>query len=131
MSKLERRKELGKWIKEMREKAGKTQSDLARSLGYDNAQIISNIERGVSAIPQKRISEFARQLGCEAMELDFRVLSTSVRDSAASQASELALRYFPLIKAIDKATANKKTEITQFISETLEIPIEKVQPAEA
>ena len=131
MSKLERRKQLGKWLKEMRERAGFTQSDLAKALGYDNAQIISNIERGVSAIPQKRIRDFARHLKCEPMELDFRVLSSSVRDSGASEASDLALRYFPLINAIDKANDIKKSEITSFISRTLEIPEEKVTPTEA
>ena len=130
MSKLERRKQLGKWLKEMRERSALTQSDLAKSLGYDNAQIISNIERGVSAIPQKRIRDFATHLKCDPMELDFRVLSSSVRDSGASEASDLALKYSPLINAIDKAGDNKRSEISEFISRTLDIPVDKVLPSD-
>lgn len=130
MSKLERRKQLGRWLKQMREEAGLTQADLAKALGYDNAQIISNIERGVSAIPQKRIKDFAQHLKCEPMELDFRVLSSSVRDAGASKASDLALRYFPLLTAIDRADDNLRGEITDYISRTLNIPHEKVSPTE-
>jgi transcriptional regulator with XRE-family HTH domain len=130
MSKLERRKQLGKWLKKMREDASLTQADLAKALGYDNAQIISNIERGVSAIPQKRIKDFAHHLKCEPMELDFRVLSSSVRDSGASKASDLALRYFPLLTAIDRADETKRDEIANYISRTLNLPKEKVSPSE-
>ena len=130
MNKLERRKQLGKWLKAMREAAGLTQADLAKALQYDNAQIISNIERGVSAIPQKRIKDFAHYLKVEPMELDFRVLSSSVRDSGASKASDLALKYFPLLTAIDRADADIRGEITTYISKTLDLPIEKVQPSE-
>lgn len=114
----------------MREDASLTQADLAKALGYDNAQIISNIERGVSAIPQKRIKDFAHHLKCEPMELDFRVLSSSVRDSGASKASDLALRYFPLLTAIDRADETKRDEIANYISRALNLPKEKVTPSE-
>lgn len=119
MNKLERRKALGKWLKVKREEVKLTQAGLAKALGYDNAQIISNIERGVSAIPQKRIPDFAQSLKCEPMELDFRVLSSSVRDEGASKASELALKFFPFLNALNHASPEQVDQIISSAASTL------------
>lgn len=42
---------LGQILKEYREKADATQSEVAERLGYATPQFISNIERGVSVAP--------------------------------------------------------------------------------
>lgn len=115
MSKVERRKALGNWLKIRREQAGLTQSALASALHYDNAQIISNIERGVSAIPQKRINDFAKALGTDSMELNFRVLASNVTDSVAAQAADLALEHFPLLLALNKLDQNQRNAAVEEI----------------
>lgn len=38
--------ELGEWLKHKRQKSGKSQTEIARSVGYSSGQLISNIERG-------------------------------------------------------------------------------------
>ncbi len=121
MDRSERRKELGKWIKDRREQINMTQASLARNLGYDNAQIISNIERGVSAIPQKRIPDFAEALKSDPVELNFRVLSSSIKDQGTSKASDLALKYFPILQALESAENQKKDEILSFVKNKLDI----------
>ncbi|MFK8139207.1 MAG: helix-turn-helix domain-containing protein [Bdellovibrionales bacterium] len=125
-NRLEKRKALGQWIKEKRETVRLTQAGLAKALGYDNAQIISNIERGVSAIPQKRISDFAKFLKCEPMELDFRVISSSAREEGATLASTLALKYFPVLRAIDEASPEVKLALLNTIAEQTNTEVHKL-----
>lgn len=56
-------------IKYIREKAGLTQEDLAKKLGYRNSQIISNIERAICALPPHKMLLFARITGCRARDI--------------------------------------------------------------
>ena len=55
MKKFEKklRKEFGVFLREKRVKAGLTQKDMSEMCGYDSAQYISNIERGLCPIPPK------------------------------------------------------------------------------
>ena len=49
-----------KLIRSKREKAGLSQIELAKALGYETAQLISNVERGICAFPLmkwKRVSK--------------------------------------------------------------------------
>ena len=50
-------KNSAKLIKSIREKAGLSQLEFAKLLGFDNAQFVSNIERGVASLPAKRINK--------------------------------------------------------------------------
>lgn len=50
---------MGKRIKTAREKAGYSQDDLARKLGYKNRSSIARIENGLSEIGVSKIKEFA------------------------------------------------------------------------
>jgi transcriptional regulator with XRE-family HTH domain len=62
-------KVIGKFIKVRRTELGLSQNDLARSLGYNTSQYISNIERGLASIPFAKIQEMAGLL-----KVDYRHL---------------------------------------------------------
>jgi transcriptional regulator with XRE-family HTH domain len=50
------RKKLGTYLKDVRENASLTQSEVSRKLGYTSPQFISNIERGISVAPLKTLA---------------------------------------------------------------------------
>jgi transcriptional regulator with XRE-family HTH domain len=58
-------KVIGKFIKVRRSELGLSQNDLARALGYNTSQYISNIERGLASIPFAKIQEMAQLLKVE------------------------------------------------------------------
>ncbi len=60
---------IGKFIKVRRTELGLSQNDLARSLGYNTSQYISNIERGLASIPFAKILEMSTLL-----KVDYRHL---------------------------------------------------------
>lgn len=62
-------KVIGKFIKVRRSELGLSQNDLARSLGYNTSQYISNIERGLASIPFAKIQEMSALL-----KVDYRHL---------------------------------------------------------
>ncbi len=97
MDLAERRKAFGRWLCETRKQTRITQSDLAHALGYDSSQLISNIERGVSLLPSKRLPEFARALGCSLIEMEVRYFQYSARNTSESRMPDLLLKYLPLI----------------------------------
>jgi transcriptional regulator with XRE-family HTH domain len=98
---LERRKIFGKWLRDCRKQARITQSDLAVALGYDSSQLISNIERGVSLLPSKRIPDFAKALGCSLLEMEVRYFQCSARNNSESRMPDLLLKYLPLIEVLE------------------------------
>jgi transcriptional regulator with XRE-family HTH domain len=93
-----RRVEFGKWLKARREAMQLTQMDLARLLSYDNPQIISNIERGFSALPAKRISDFAKHLSCGSLELEVRRMWAATKDETSASALQQVLAYLPILE---------------------------------
>ena len=101
MELLERRKSFGKWLRSCRKQARMTQSDLAKILGYDSSQLISNIERGVSLLPSKRIPEFAKAIGCSMLEMEVRYFQCSARNTSESRMPDLLLKYLPLIEVLE------------------------------
>lgn len=127
MSKLERRKALGLWLKNRREKLNITQSTLAQNLGYENAQIISNIERGVTAIPQTRVSEFAIVLKCNPTEMNLRVIASSFKEEEAIRAADLALKYFPLIQAMEASEHSTRDQLLNYAYNKLEVDRKKIE----
>jgi transcriptional regulator with XRE-family HTH domain len=98
---LQRRKDFGHWLRETRRQARITQSDLARLLNYDSSQIISNIERGVSLLPSKRLPDFARAIGCSLLEMEVRYFQCSARNTSESRMPDLLMKYLPLIEAME------------------------------
>jgi len=101
MDLLNRRKRFGKWLRNCRKQARITQTELAKALGYDSSQLISNIERGVSLLPSKRIPDLARVLGCSLLEMEVRYFQCSARNSSESRMPDLLLKYLPVIEALE------------------------------
>ena len=68
--------ELHERIRELREKKGMTQQELAELLGYKDRSTINKVEKGVNAVPTWAIGAYARALdvtipellGCEEAE---------------------------------------------------------------
>jgi transcriptional regulator with XRE-family HTH domain len=98
---IERRKAFGRWLRDCRKAARITQADLAKALNYDSSQLISNIERGVSLLPSKRIPDFARVLGCSLLEMEVRYFQCSARNTSESRMPDLLLKYLSLIEILE------------------------------
>lgn len=62
-------KVIGKFLRVRRTELGLSQSDLARSLGYNTSQYISNIERGLASIPFAKIQEMSSLLKVDTRHL--------------------------------------------------------------
>ena len=62
-------KEFGSMLKKAREQAGLSQFALGVHLGLDNGQFISNIERGLRALPAKHIHHIASALNLSENDL--------------------------------------------------------------
>ena len=58
----EARKALAQYLKSRREALDMTQNQLAKILGYSSAQIVSNWERGVIAVPFVMVKKLVRIL---------------------------------------------------------------------
>jgi len=97
-----RRKAFGAWLRECRRRAGITQADLATALGYESSQLISNIERGTSLLPSRRIYDFARVLGCSPLEMEIRYFQCSARTTSESRMPDLLLKYLPMIEKLER-----------------------------
>lgn len=55
-------------VKKLRESLGLTQSEVAKAVGV-STQLISNIERGKSGIPAKRVPKYAEVLKVSAAKI--------------------------------------------------------------
>jgi transcriptional regulator with XRE-family HTH domain len=98
---LERRKLFGQWLRDRRIQAHITQAELGKALNYDSSQLISNIERGVSLLPSRRISDFARVLGCSLLEMEVRYFQCSARNTSESRMPDLLLKYLSIIETLE------------------------------
>ncbi|MCF7728690.1 helix-turn-helix domain-containing protein [Sulfitobacter sp. M22] len=65
---------LGRHLRDLRVKAGLTQSMLARHIGYKNASMIGGIESGSRAIPVADIPTYAQCLSVRCGELTKLIL---------------------------------------------------------
>ena len=62
MNKQKKFENVGKLVGELREASGLSQEALSKKLGYKNGQFISNIERGLSGLPVKKVCKLAQVL---------------------------------------------------------------------
>jgi transcriptional regulator with XRE-family HTH domain len=60
---MKTRAEFGNFLKAKREAANITQAEVAEKLGYTSAQFVSNIERGLCAMPLANITVWAETIG--------------------------------------------------------------------
>jgi len=68
-------KQVGLFVRQLREKKGLSQGDVAKLLQLKTAQSISNIERGVSPLPKAKIRKLAEILGVKKADIVSVVLS--------------------------------------------------------
>ncbi len=68
-------KDLNQFLKEMRIKNGLKQWDVARRLGYESPQFISNWERGISEPPLHKWKEVAQIYGIPKNEITKRLIA--------------------------------------------------------
>ena len=56
-------KNIAEVIRRTRAEAGLSQVELSARVGYDrNGQFVSNIERGICSVPERKIKDFAEEL---------------------------------------------------------------------
>jgi len=68
------RKACGRWLKALREDAGLTQMQLARTLGYDYYTFISQIEGGKGRVPADQYETWARAVGADPQDFAKTIL---------------------------------------------------------
>jgi transcriptional regulator with XRE-family HTH domain len=71
----QRRKRAGEWLKELREKAGLTQMELADRLGFKYYAFVSQVERGYGRVPTDKIAGWAQAVGSEPRLFAQRLIS--------------------------------------------------------
>jgi len=69
------RQEAGRWLRELREKRGLSQRDLAQKVGAEYYTFISQLEHGRGRIPPDRYLVWARALGVEPREFVQELMS--------------------------------------------------------
>ncbi len=114
---VERRKKFGIWLRDCRRAAHITQAELAKALNYDSSQLISNIERGVSLLPSRRLPDFARVLGCSLLEMEVRYFQCSAKNTSESRMPDLLLKYLPVIEVLEYGKATDE-EVVAAIRKT-------------
>lgn len=87
-------KPIAKFIRSARERAGLTQLELAKAMGYSVPQFVSNWERGVSVPPLESARKLARLLDVSPAELAHAFARDALEDLAARrEAIDRALLY--------------------------------------
>ena len=122
MDTFERRRAFGDWLRQKRHEAGLTQAQLAKALNYDSSQIISNIERGTSLLPSRRLPDFARELKTSPLEMEVRYFQCSARNTAESRMPEILLKYLPLIQALEQAVPAAEHELLNILRQLRPTP---------
>jgi transcriptional regulator with XRE-family HTH domain len=64
----ELRREGGQWLKELRERAGLSQRDMAKLIGAEYYTFVSQVEAGRGRIPPDRYRDWAKALNVPAKE---------------------------------------------------------------
>lgn len=69
------RKQAGTWLKELRGRAGLSQIELARVLGFKYYTFISQVENGFGRVPTESLEPWARALNVDPSEFARELLS--------------------------------------------------------
>ena len=71
----EQRKQAGTWLKELRQRAGLSQIELADRLGFKYYTFISQIENDFGRVPTESLESWARSLGADPVKFTHKLLS--------------------------------------------------------
>lgn len=71
----ERRKLAGTWLKELRQRAGLSQIELADRLGFKYYTFVSQIENGFGRVPTESMEAWARNVGADPAKFTRELLS--------------------------------------------------------
>lgn len=77
--------EFGQLVRKNRERVDLTQLQLSKKLGYETPQFISNVERGVTAIPAKKFKRLS-----DALEISIKDLVLARVDDYADKLAKAA-----------------------------------------
>ena len=104
--------ELGRRIRQAREDAGLTQSELADLLGLRHPQSISRYERGETEVPQKRLRRIAEVTG---KPLGFFLTEEQMPQKPAEDGDTLALvqKVLEEVRALRAAVSRLEEEPTR------------------
>ena len=69
------RKNAGKWLQELRTRAGMSQIQLAQMLGFKYYTFVSQVENGFGRVPTESLEAWALALGVEPSDFARRLLS--------------------------------------------------------
>jgi transcriptional regulator with XRE-family HTH domain len=69
------RKEAGAWLKELRNRAGLSQIELAERLGFKYYTFISQVENGYGRVPTESMEPWAHAVGLPPADFARRLLS--------------------------------------------------------
>ena len=122
-------KHVGSVIRELRERKGLSQAEIAGMLGLRTAQSISNIERGVSPLPRTKIKRFADILGVgkgEIVDALMQEMGETVSRAAGVKARaivlgpEVSTEEFTLVSTLvsrlRRAKAGERAQIRRAVS---------------
>lgn len=62
--------ELARYLKKKRERAGMSQREVAEILGLSTPQLISNVERGACAPPDKKVKKWTLAIGGDIKQVE-------------------------------------------------------------
>jgi len=100
---------MGMLLRAMRDFEGKTQRDVAIALGYPNATLVCNIEKGNSGIPMDKISDMATSY----YPSESRMLSCAILKKLHPECWEAGMEAFAYLlghKGDKRELANKVEE---------------------
>lgn len=83
--------ELSAYLREARENAGLTQTEVASRLGYSNSQFISNWERGLSTPPLNTLRTLSKMYHIDMDELFEQIVKTSMEIAENSMRKKYSL----------------------------------------
>jgi len=124
----ERMKKLGAFLKNRREELSLTQQQLAKAVGYDQSQIISNIERGVAKIPAAKIPEFSQALQMPPERLQLELVALDLNPELANRLALVQLDSInEIVASYQQADAATKERFVSAVSGVFNIDSKRLQ----
>jgi len=119
---------LGNFLKERRISNGLTQKDMANRLGLKSSQFVSNIERGIAAIPLRHVESYSKVLNVSANELlvkvkeeKVRIMSSKYRSNDIIFTKKEDIFFKEFINTIESYRPNQRAKLKKVLRNLLDI----------